>query len=111
MNLEDMRKVLNEPHILNLILAIFALERTYSLIHTANIAAWGHALAFTGYLIGFIIGIDYSTIWVPYNRQRKWSYGFLIVTSIWGVVAVWCDVFNVEDVDFKICCWIGEALG
>jgi hypothetical protein len=98
MNATELRKLLRDPCILNLVCALAALDRLYDGIQSsaAKITYEGHAFPITLYLLGFLTGLPALFVrpFRPVGRARYASYCLLLAASLVLVVIVILDAVS-----------------
>lgn len=116
MSRKDLCEVLRNPCVLNLVCALFALQRIYAIMGMNHIKdEGGHYWTFLGYGFGFIVGLP--LLWDVSEVESKWhkrlqahrkkiarsSYILFFTASTWLLFIVTCDVFFVNDpTDYQV---------
>ena len=92
MNTSEIKDILKNPPLLNLVCGLATLDRIYEML-PGETPSWGHFYSVLGYLVGFVIGLDPFKKWEA--KADSYSYGLLVVATAWLLVCVFCDVHNI----------------
>jgi hypothetical protein len=89
MGVDDWRKLLSEPALLNLVSGLAALDRVYKGINSGSICYVGHSVPISLFLIGFLVGLSNLANAPAHDCGRSmWSRYASYSCLILGVVAI-----------------------
>ncbi len=111
----ELRELLRNPCMLNLVCGLFALERVYAVMAIATLKPeYGHYIAVVVYTLGFLLGL--ASLWEPAPSREPGtsqlrnlmlaatgaSYALLVLGSLWLLFIVYIDIgVNMEAMQKK----------